>query len=115
MTPTRSFFTPAIITSPLSLTFTITHRDGAARRAVLDTAHGAIDTPVCMPVGTQGTVKGMTPRDLEDVGASIILGNTYHLSLRPGDELIARRGGLHAFMGWQHPILTDSEIGRAHV
>src|SRR5215213_2439111 len=137
MTPTRSFFTPAIIrgqshfscprnqqhkmalspstlmatASPLSgplSAFTITHRDGAARRAVLDTAHGPIDTPVFMPVGTQGTVKGMTPRDLEDVGASIILGNTYHLSLRPGDELIARRGGLHAFMGWNKPILTDS-------
>src|SRR4029453_15577958 len=61
-----------------------------------------------MPVGTQGTVKGMTPRDLEDVGAAIILGNTYHLSLRPGDELIARHGGLHRFMGWSRPILTDS-------
>ena len=61
-----------------------------------------------MPVGTQGTVKGMTPRDLEDVGAAIILGNTYHLSLRPGDERIARHGGLHAFMGWSRPLLTDS-------
>ena len=61
-----------------------------------------------MPVGTQGTVKAMTPRDLDDVGATIILGNTYHLYLRPGDELIARRGGLHAFMGWPRPILTDS-------
>ena len=61
-----------------------------------------------MAVGTQGTVKAMTPRDLEDIGASIILGNTYHLHLRPGDDLIARRGGLHAFMGWPHPILTDS-------
>jgi queuine tRNA-ribosyltransferase len=92
----------------LSLTFTITHRDGPARRGVLETAHGAVETPVFMPVGTQGTVKGMTPRDLVDVGASIILGNTYHLSLRPGDELIARHGGLHAFMGWSRPILTDS-------
>ena len=61
-----------------------------------------------MPVGTQGTVKAMTPRDLEDVGASIILGNTYHLHLRPGDALIARRGGLHTFMGWSRPMLTDS-------
>ena len=61
-----------------------------------------------MPVGTQGTVKAMTPRDLEDVGAAIILGNTYHLYLRPGDDLIARRGGLHKFMGWPHPMLTDS-------
>ena len=76
--------------------------------ACLTTAHGTIDTPVFMPVGTQGTVKGMMPRDLEDVGASIILGNTYHLSLRPGDELIARHGGLHRFMGWSRPILTDS-------
>src|SRR5688500_16235782 len=61
-----------------------------------------------MPVGTQGTVKGMTPRDLEEVGASITLGNTYHLYLRPGDDLIARRGGLHRFMGWRRPLLTDS-------
>src|SRR5690242_20206332 len=61
-----------------------------------------------MPVGTRGAVKGITHRDLEDAGAEIILGNTYHLHLRPGDELIARRGGLHAFIGWPHPILTDS-------
>ncbi len=61
-----------------------------------------------MPVGTHGTVKAMTPRDLEEIGAAIILGNTYHLHLRPGDDLIARRGGLHAFMGWRRPILTDS-------
>jgi queuine tRNA-ribosyltransferase len=67
-----------------------------------------VETPVFMPVGTQGTVKGMTPRDLDEVGASIILGNTYHLYLRPGDELIARRGGLHRFTGWSKPILTDS-------
>ena len=92
----------------MPFSFTVTHRDGAARRGVLVTPHGPVDTPVFMPVGTQGTVKGMTPRDLEDVGASIILGNTYHLSLRPGDELIARHGGLHAFMGWSRPILTDS-------
>jgi queuine tRNA-ribosyltransferase len=91
-----------------AFSFSITHHCGVARRGVLTTPHGAIDTPVFMPVGTQGTVKGMTPRDLEDVGAAIILGNTYHLSLRPGDELIARHGGLHAFMGWTRPILTDS-------
>ena len=83
------------------VTFEVTHRDGAARRGVLTTPHGVIETPVFMPVGTQGTVKGMTPRDLEEVGASIILGNTYHLYLRPGDDLIARRGGLHRFMGWR--------------
>ena len=88
--------------------FELTHRDGGARRGRLTTAHGVVDTPVFMPVGTQGTVKAMTPRDLEDVGASIILGNTYHLYLRPGADLIARRGGLHDFMGWRHPILTDS-------
>jgi len=88
--------------------FTLTHQDGAARRGQLVTAHGTIDTPVFMPVGTQGSVKAMTPRDLVEVGASIILGNTYHLHLRPGDELIQRRGGLHRFIGWDRPILTDS-------
>jgi queuine tRNA-ribosyltransferase len=88
--------------------FTLTHIDGAARRGVLQTAHGAIETPVFMPVGTQGAVKALTPQHLEEIGASIILGNTYHLMLRPGDELIARRGGLHKFIGWNKPILTDS-------
>jgi queuine tRNA-ribosyltransferase len=88
--------------------FTLTHQDGAARRGQLVTAHGTIETPVFMPVGTQGSVKAMTPRDLVEVGASIILGNTYHLHLRPGDELIHRRGGLHRFIGWDRPILTDS-------
>jgi queuine tRNA-ribosyltransferase len=88
--------------------FEVTHRDGLARRGRLTTPHGVVETPVFMPVGTQGTVKSMTPRDLDDVGASIILGNTYHLHLRPGDDVIARRGGLHAFMGWPRPILTDS-------
>ena len=88
--------------------FTLTHTDGAARRGVIHTAHGDIETPVFMPVGTQGVVKALTPRDLEEAGASIILGNTYHLYLRPGDELIARRGGLHRFSGWSRPILTDS-------
>jgi queuine tRNA-ribosyltransferase len=88
--------------------FTLTHQDGAARRGQLVTAHGTIETPVFMPVGTQGSVKAMTPRDLVEVGASIILGNTYHLHLRPGDELIHRQGGLHRFIGWDRPILTDS-------
>ncbi len=69
---------------------------------------GVIDTPVFMPVGTQGAVKALTPQHLEELGASVILGNTYHLMLRPGDELIARRGGLHKFIGWNKPILTDS-------
>jgi queuine tRNA-ribosyltransferase len=88
--------------------FRLTHRDGAARCGTLTTAHGVVETPVFMPVGTQGVVKAMTPRDLEDVGATVILGNTYHLSLRPGADLIARLGGLHRFSGWSRPILTDS-------
>jgi len=88
--------------------FTLTHTDGAARRGFVTTAHGVIQTPAFMPVGTQGSVKSLTAQHLEDVGAEIILGNTYHLYLRPGDELIARRGGLHKFIGWQRPMLTDS-------
>ncbi|MEM9226672.1 MAG: tRNA guanosine(34) transglycosylase Tgt [Verrucomicrobiota bacterium] len=78
------------------------------RRGALQTPHGTVQTPVFMPVGTQGTVKTLTPAHLEDIGADIILGNTYHLNLRPGPELIARFGGLHEFMGWGGPILTDS-------
>ncbi len=88
--------------------FTLTHSDGAARRGVMTTPHGRVETPAFMPVGTQGAVKAMTVRTLEEAGAQIILGNTYHLWLRPGAELIARRGGLHRFNGWSHPILTDS-------
>ena len=88
--------------------FTLTHTDGAARRGILHTAHGVVETPVFMPVGTQGAVKALTAQHLEDIGAGIILGNTYHLMLRPGDELIARRGGLHKFIGWNKSILTDS-------
>ena len=91
-----------------SVGFALTHVDGAARRGVLSTPHGVVETPAFMPVGTQGAVKGLTHRDLEDAGAAIMLGNTYHLHLRPGDELIARRGGLHRFIGWTKPILTDS-------
>jgi queuine tRNA-ribosyltransferase len=88
--------------------FTVTHTDGEARRGVLTTPHGVVQTPCFMPVGTRGAVKGITHRDLEDAGAEIILGNTYHLHLRPGDDLIARAGGLHAFIGWTKPLLTDS-------
>jgi queuine tRNA-ribosyltransferase len=88
--------------------FGLTHTDGAARRGTLTTPHGVVQTPAFMPVGTRGAVKAVTHRDLEDLGAEIILGNTYHLHLRPGDDLIARAGGLHAFIGWPHPILTDS-------
>ena len=88
--------------------FRVTHREGLARRGELRTPHGVIQTPVFMPVGTRGAVKAVTHRDLEDLGAEIILGNTYHLFLRPGGDLIARAGGLHDFIGWRRPILTDS-------
>jgi queuine tRNA-ribosyltransferase len=88
--------------------FTITHTDGRARRGMMTTPHGVVETPAFMPVGTQGAVKGITHRDLESIGAEILLSNTYHLYLRPGDDLIARLGGLHAFIGWDKPILTDS-------
>jgi queuine tRNA-ribosyltransferase len=80
----------------------------SARRGRLRTRHGLIETPIFMPVGTQGTVKSVTPMQLGEIGAQIILGNTYHLNLRPGSELIRELGGLHRFMGWDGPILTDS-------
>jgi queuine tRNA-ribosyltransferase len=80
----------------------------AARRGRLQTLHGVIDTPIFMPVGTQGTVKAVTPAQIREVGAQIILGNTYHLNLRPGSGLVREMGGLHKFMGWNGPILTDS-------
>ncbi len=83
-------------------------RSCAARCGVFDTPHGAVETPAFMPVGTRGTVKGVLPRDLRDVGARMILANTYHLHLRPGDETVAALGGLHDFMAWDGPILTDS-------
>jgi queuine tRNA-ribosyltransferase len=88
--------------------FTVNARDGAARRATLELAHGRVDTPAFMPVGTYGTVKAMSPQELEALGAQIVLGNTFHLWLRPGLEVIARHDGLHRFMGWTRPILTDS-------
>ena len=80
----------------------------AARRGRITTPHGTIETPTFMPVGTAGTVKGMTPEDLESLGFEIVLGNTYHLALRPGEEVVRRLGGLHRFMGWERAILTDS-------
>src|SRR5438552_18784101 len=80
----------------------------SARLGRLTTAHGAIDTPCFMPVGTQGTVKTMTPEEIKELGAQVILGNTYHLNLRPGVPTIANAGGLHRFMGWDGPLLTDS-------
>jgi queuine tRNA-ribosyltransferase len=88
--------------------FEVIARDGAARAGILRTAHGEIATPAFMPVGTKGTVKSLDPDELRTVGSQIILGNTYHLYFRPGDELIARLGGLHRFSGWDGPILTDS-------
>src|SRR5262249_11521868 len=92
----------------MSLRFELLTVDGAARRGRLHTPHGVVETPIFMPVGTQATVKGLTPDQLTAVGARIILGNTYHLTLRPGDELIAEMGGLHRFMAWDGPISTDS-------
>ncbi len=94
--------------SPGPFAFQTTHTDGAARAGVMTTPHGVVETPAFMPVGTQGAVKAMTVQTLEEAGARVILGNTYHLWLRPGAELIARRGGLHRFNGWGGPILTDS-------
>lgn len=88
--------------------FIVESRDGEARAATLQTRRGPVHTPVFMPVGTQATVKAMTPAELESLGAQIILGNTYHLHVRPGEKLIARLGGLHRFMSWDRPILTDS-------
>ncbi len=83
-------------------------RDGEARAGILHTPRGPVETPVFMPVGTKGTVKGLTPEDLRKVGTGIVLGNTYHLYLRPGSDLVKEAGGLHRFMGWNGPILTDS-------
>jgi queuine tRNA-ribosyltransferase len=88
--------------------FEVTATDGAARRGRLTTGHGVVDTPVFMPVGTQATVKALTPEDLEAAGAQIVLGNTYHLLLRPGPDVVRDLGGLHRFMGWRGAILTDS-------
>ncbi|MGI9116791.1 MAG: tRNA guanosine(34) transglycosylase Tgt [Gaiellales bacterium] len=88
--------------------FQVDATDGAARACTLETAHGTVQTPVFMPVGTLGTVKGVDPRELAEIGTQILLGNTYHLHLRPGEELVAELGGLHRFMGWDGPILTDS-------
>ncbi len=88
--------------------FRVTATHGAARRGEMRTPHGAVQTPAFMPVGTQGAVKAVLPRDLVDLGAEVMLANTYHLYLRPGDERVARLGGLHRFIGWDRPILTDS-------
>ena len=90
------------------ITFALQAQDGKGRAGKIETSRGTIHTPIFMPVGTLGTVKAMTPEELKDIGAEIILGNTYHLHLRPSDSLIAKLGGLHRFMNWDRPILTDS-------
>lgn len=92
----------------MSIKFKLSKTHNGARRGEIHTAHGTIQTPVFMPVGTRATVKGMFPEDVADTGAEIILGNTYHLMLRPGAELIHKLGGLHKFANWDKPILTDS-------
>ncbi len=88
--------------------FTLHKTDGFARRGTLDLVHGSVETPAFMPVGTYGTVKAMSPLELREIGAQVVLGNTFHLWLRPGLEVIEAHGGLHRFMGWDGPILTDS-------
>jgi queuine tRNA-ribosyltransferase len=90
------------------LRFDVLQTDGAARLGRLGLAHGVVETPLFMPVGTQASVKGLTPDQLRAAGVQMLLGNTYHLTLRPGEDLIAEMGGLHRFMGWDGPILTDS-------
>jgi queuine tRNA-ribosyltransferase len=92
----------------MSFEFELIAQDGNARAGILHTPHGSIETPVFAPVGTQATVKAVPPRDLTEVGASLVLANTYHLHLRPGSELVREFGGLHSFMRWDGPILTDS-------
>ena len=90
------------------LAFRVAASDGEARTGELSTAHGSIETPAFMPVGTQGTVKAMSPGEVAETGAQVILANTYHLMVRPGAERIESLGGLHRFMNWPGPILTDS-------
>jgi queuine tRNA-ribosyltransferase len=92
----------------VSESFTVTAQNGPARAGILRTAHGDVRTPAFMPVGTKATVKTVDPGELRALGAEVVLGNAYHLHFRPGEELIAELGGLHAFMGWDGAILTDS-------
>ncbi|HZA95077.1 MAG TPA: tRNA guanosine(34) transglycosylase Tgt, partial [Burkholderiaceae bacterium] len=92
----------------MTLSFEVTARDGAARAGRMALGHGEVETPVFMPVGTYGTVKAMAPDELTGLGAQIILGNTFHLWLRPGLDVVAAHQGLHRFMGWTRPLLTDS-------
>ena len=88
--------------------FEVSARSAAARAGLFTTPHGPVETPAFMPVGTLATVKALDPEDLVRIGASMILGNAYHLHLRPGDEIVREMGGLHRFMRWDRPILTDS-------
>jgi queuine tRNA-ribosyltransferase len=97
-----------LIPPTAGFTFRVIARDGHARRAVFETPHGPVDTPTFMPVGTQGSVKTLSPREVASTGARVVLGNTYHLMLRPGAQAIADAGGLHAFTRWPHAMLTDS-------
>lgn len=94
--------------TPPLFRFTPEAQQDSARAGRFETAHGTVLTPAFMPVGTQGTVKGITPKQLKEIGPQVVLGNTYHLGLRPGDALVAKLGGLHRFMDWDGPILTDS-------
>jgi queuine tRNA-ribosyltransferase len=96
------------LNSPRAFSFGVLAQDGKARRGFLQTPHGGVETPVFMPVGTQGTVKTVSPEEIKESGSQIILGNTYHLYLRPGHDVIGKMGGLHSFMNWDGPILTDS-------
>ncbi|HXL07928.1 MAG TPA: tRNA guanosine(34) transglycosylase Tgt, partial [Gemmatimonadales bacterium] len=88
--------------------FTIDATSGPARTGTLALPHGTVETPVFMPVGTQGTVRALSPNDLRSAGATLVLANTYHLHVRPGEQVVARLGALHRFMGWDRPLLTDS-------
>lgn len=95
-------------TETTNFTYSITARQGRARAGIFRTPHGDLPTPIFAPVGTQATVKAVTPAQLEEIGANLVLSNTYHLYLRPGADLVAEMGGLHEFMRWPHPMLTDS-------
>jgi len=88
--------------------FELISKSGTARRGLLKTAHGEIKTPFFMTIGTVGAIKGLVPDEIRDLGGQVILSNTYHLHLRPGEDIVAKAGGLHKFMNWDGPILTDS-------
>src|SRR5215218_10230128 len=102
------FLRRLLFVAAMSLSFELLGTDGAARRGRIGTAHGTVETPAFMPLGTGGTVKAMLPQSVAETGAEIVLGNTFHLMLRPGAERVAAQGGLHKFMNWPRPILTDS-------